>query len=448
MSKTIKVFFFIYLLTFFLSGLIGALHFKQLYNDGAYWALNIVNNSFWHVEGDYFRYITLILQLPAVLSTKIPLALPVTVSLFCLGYFLYPFITLISLSYVHKNETKASYLTLCLLSFILCIVPNWAFGVSIVNESIVVAWILLSYVVIKDNPKVSVIGILSVFLFFSYETAIIFLWLAAYFLYRERKLKIQHISIFLILTLFQFYNVYKNIIPKDAHKHFKTSFPYMFESPLFYLAVGTSILLMVMTILKKKIVDYGVLAIGITLTIFILFHLEKYLPGDYWGFSYFNRVWAIPSSALLLFCGYEFLRRQNFHLRPLHYALMVILTIPGFFFEMNLNRQQSQLHERVQQMIKEKPGCHILSKEEWDKILNGSFVTTWSFAHHSILTNESYKISSILNPIIYDLEGQEIKNHQCSPLNNQIRIKDPYSTYIIPINKRLDFRQVFSKGNH
>lgn len=172
-------------------------------------------------------------------------------------------------------------------------------------------------------------------------------------------------------------------------------------------------------------------------------HILDYRPGDYWGFSYYNRVWAIPTSGLILFAGYELLKSKQYKLSITALVAMLLLSIPSIYYEFNINQQQASLNTRMKKLVKDKPGCHILTKKEWEDLIAGSFIPTWSFAHLSLLYNDTTKITSVLNPQIFDFKWEIIDQDQCHPYQNKIRITDPFTTYTIPINRRLDFSQIF-----
>lgn len=443
MNRALKSYFFLIVIALFINGLIAALNFKQLYNDGAHWALNIINNSSWHAEEAYYRLFTLILQTPAVLSTNLTDQIWIPTTLFCLGYFLYPFIIMTAIFLKYRKNPKFDYFYICAITFFLSIIPNWAFGVSIVNESIALSWLLLFYILATEKPKEIYILLFSLLLCFTYETAIAYLWLAAYILFREKKLNIKHVLIFLVLTALQIWNVLVNILPKDAHKHFKTSLPESIKSPLFWLATGAALILICMIPKTNKVVKGFFLILTSAFTIFVMTHIWDYAPANFLGFSYYNRVWAIPTSGLILFAGYELIKSNQYQLSKTSLIAMLIICIPGIFYEFNINQLQVGLNKRMKQLVKDKPGCHILTKPEWENLLAGSFVPTWSFVQMSMLYNQSIHLTSVLNTIIYDDYGQVIPNQQCTPQKNSIWVTDQYWSYNIPINRRLDFSQIF-----
>src|SRR5690606_37290457 len=109
-----------------------------------------------------------------VMAANLSSSVALTVLLFCLGYLLYPFLTLGAIWGFARKSEKKDFFYIFILTLFVSIVPNWAFGVSIVNESIATAWMLLSYIVFSQRPKLFLVSLFALLLFFTYELAITF----------------------------------------------------------------------------------------------------------------------------------------------------------------------------------------------------------------------------------------------------------------------------------
>lgn len=429
----------------FLSGLWASLHYKQLFNDGAYWALNILNSGEWHLEVDYFRYVTLLIQAPAVLATNISKSVWLTPTLFCMSYFLYPFIVLAGLYQFTKNHPRKDFLHLFILTLFIAIIPNWAFGVSIVNESIVASWILISYIVFSDKPKPLWIFIFSLLIFFNYESGIMLMGLAGYISYREKKLTRFQVATFATLIVLQFLNVYFRILPRGSHKHFKTSLEPAIEGPFFKYAVA-SILLLVLITIAKKFPKWMVLVIASNFAVALTYKVWDLGLHQLWGQSYFDRTWAIPAAGLILFIGYELFRRNDYVLDGMFKIAFAFLMIPALFLELRLNESQVRVNKYLKRVVNYSKGCIVIPQEKQNLYTLDVYIATWSFPHLSILLNNSRKVDTILFFENYDHDRTRVPNDFCTLDHNEfITMRDQHSYYLIPTKENLDFSAIYGK---
>ena len=432
MTKSAVTKYSLYLLLFltFSYGLVSAFHFKQLFNDGAYWAFDIANESTWHIERQYFRFSTLLLQTPAVLAAKFTQSLSTVPLLFSLGYFLYPFLILGTLIYCFRKNAKFDFFYIILLTFFLAIIPNWAFSVSVVNESIVMGWCLSSYIICAEKPRTWIVAIFAAMLLFSYEIGIAFYGLAFYLLWREKKLKSKHLLIFTILGLLQVYNVIVYILPFDNHKFFSNSLPNALRTPLFLLAF-TSILIFIINLFNNAKIKFILFLLAFSIASFASYKILSLSSENLAWQSYDNRTWAIPVAGTLLLLGYETLRKHMFSL-PWHFLLVLfVLSIPSLIVEFKINQSQISFDQSLMKEVELNSGCKTLTPDEWNSLLQGHAVATWSFPHLSLLYNNQLNIQTILFTVIYDGQGTIIPNDSCHLQEGSVLVKDQYRSYKI-----------------
>jgi hypothetical protein len=426
----------------FFSGLVASLHYKQLFNDGAYWATTISTSSFWHIEVEHHRYFTLLLQTPAVIAAKLTQSLGLVPALFCLSYFIYPFIALGLICFYTRKSNKFEYIYILVLNFFVAIIPNWAFGVDIVNESIVLGWCLFTYILTSERPKIYLITIFTILLFFTYESGVILYFVAIYLLYREKKLLPKQVAVFSIFFLLQMTIVLIHAVPHALHSRFLRSLPSGLQSPLFYLAV-VSIIQLFFFMSDKKLMKNVTLIVSAFATSFLAYKIFNMSELDTWVQSTDNRTWAIPISCLILVTGYELLRKNYFKLEWKVLVSTFIILIPAFIYENKINRAQVTFNGRLKNEISTRKGCNILSPDEWKELQKESYVARWSFAHMSLMYNPTLKIKTILNTNQQDYAGTLIANTPCILKKDNIAFKNQNATYYIPTNQRLDMSQIF-----
>jgi hypothetical protein len=387
------------------------------------------------------RYFTLVLQTPAVLAMRLLSSVPLSVTLFCLGYFIYPFIVLGIIWPSFKKSQKEVFFYFLVLTLFISIIPNWTFGVSIVNESVALGWLLISYVLLCNSPKPIALWILSLLLFFTYESAVGFFFLAIYVLFREKKLRLSYIIPFTLLTAIQVYNFIFNLIPYNAHQHFKTSLPMALSGKFFQFALAVAALMALAW--TRKVPTIALLILAGLMSGYMLYYVEISSLNHLLGMSYFDRVWAVPSSLGLLFLGYELCKRYNYSLPPVQILSFLILFLPALFLEAKINFGQILFHSRLKEVLAASPGCNVFSQNQWNEFLRGTYVATWSFPHMSILYNESLTPKSIIFTENVDHSQKIVPNDFCTLKNNKILMSDQYATYIINTGRNIDFNKIY-----
>lgn len=356
-NTLLKILFFV----FFFLAFVSTLFFKQLHFDGAYWALDVLNNQSWHWEKQYYRLSTLVLQTPAVLISK-TIRNPFAITwAFCLGYALYPFLTLV---FLYKlNKEKIGVLVAFFFSFLICIIPSWGFAVSVTSESICLSWVLFFSILVFDKYKILFI-LSSVALLFSYEAGFIFYPLAAFLLYREGKLNVSSLLFLGALTILQFIHLKYFIFPNNDHVHFKNSFLISFRNPYFYSGFLSIIFFGAASFIKdKKIIKYFlIVAISFFLLIFIygIYMNQFYLR----GISYENRIWAIPLSFICVLVFYETLKKQNYNLNFLQVMIILLAGISTMSLEAHAVIGQIRFGKEMDHFIEVRSGCYVLTSGE------------------------------------------------------------------------------------
>jgi hypothetical protein len=433
---------YLVLIICFLLGLSATFHYKQLFNDGAYWAFNIVNNGRWHIEFPYLRFATLLLQTPSVIAASFTSSLKLPTLLFCLGYFLFPFLAFLGLWWKYREHQRSDFLYIPILIFFLSIVPNWLFGVSIVNESIVSSWLLISYIIFTDRPRLKWITLFSLLIFFAYETGVIFLAIATYISVREKKFRSSHLLIYSTLGLIQVLNVLYRILPQNSHKHFSTSLPHGLSGEMFTLAKYAIGLLLFFSFFPR-LIKWLLPLLAASLSGWVIFQIGEKNLHYLFAQTYFDRTWAIPVAACLLLICYENWRRLNFRLHSFHLLTITLLVLPALYLEVRIDRTQVMLHNHLTSEIQNHPGCYVVPQEKFDQFTRGIFIPTWSFPHLTALMNETRNIKSVFFFKIFN-EDVEIPNNFCQLENDRfIIIKDQWARYAIDTWQRLNFTSVY-----
>ncbi len=408
--------------------LYSTFNFAQLFNDGAFWAFNILNNRSWHIEYQYLRYSTLILQTPAVLASKFSDNAHLTTWLFCLGYMIYPFIAL-TMTYFLFLRKKPDFLFVLFGIVMTCITPNWGFSVSIVNESIAIAFLLTAYALSAETPRTIVFLLIGALLLFSYEMGVIFYFSTLYILYREKKLNLKFTIVFLVLTGMQILNGALRILPANGEKHFVTSIQWGLISPFLYINLAFLGLLL----LKKrawKNSDKFYLAATTIFTFTNLYFLFQKPDSFFWGDSYHNRVWAIPMSGLLLMTGYEIFFQSSEKIKMIFIKVGLIISLVPLYQQFRLAKSNAHLNDRLETLIKTHSGCYVLNRSDWQALEADSFISTWSVPFLSSLHNRNINVKTLLFTEIFD-QGAIVSNQFCQVNNDRFYIRDQYAQYEI-----------------
>lgn len=437
-SRALKLQVFL-LLIVLLASAMSAFYLKQLFNDGSFWAFDVVNELRWHIEHQYYRYFTLVLQSPAVMAIKLSGSVKASLILFCLGYALYPFISLLIIWSIYRDSEKREFIFILLATFFITIIPNWAFAVSIVNESVALSWLLLGYVVLSKRPSPFLTFLLTACLFFTYESNFLIYSLAGYLLYREKKLTPAHLFILIAASLAQIHHLIVDLIPNNAHQHFKTSLPIAIRGEFFLFAVGVSVVL-ALAWLQKIPRKFLLLFTGV-MVITVISRVLYQNPGALWGMSYFNRTWAIPAAVGIIFLGYEYLRKNNFRFEREMALALLISYLPALLLEARLDIAQRAYYLKLKSDLVGRPGCQVFSFSDWGRFLDGTYAPTWSLPYQSALFNEERRVKSIRFTEMYDHKKKVfIPNRLCENIEGEYRVTDEYATYRIrPLYLNFDF---------
>lgn len=422
------------LLLLFSLGIIGVYYFLPLHYDGAAWAFDIFHRKNFHFHFGYFRYSTAIPQLPAVVSSFFKNA-HLTNLLTSFGYFIYPFMTLTFLSYCLKNHPRKDLFYLCLLVFFLCFIPSSVFGVAVAGEAIFIFLLLFVFLLIKENVSHYFLFGFSLALFLSYEPSFLFYPLTGYILWREDKLRIPHTAILVLFTIAQLINLAFFIVPDGSHQFFKTSLLNIHRSPFLMLFFSASFYFF------GDIFKRSLFKIFATLLFFIACFLAfNRIPTHIWLQTYHDRIWAVPATFVILFLGYEWLRRYKFHLPPKSLFFFMILIFPLTIHQGFLFFNHIKLTQRIEGQLSLISGCLTLEREVFhDVIGNGSFIAPWTLAYFSLLLQRSSKIHKLLFVENLDLNGQVQTNDFCTVNENSILHRTDFTHLIIPLEGNYDF---------
>ena len=433
------------LICLILLAFLSTFHFQQLFNDGAQWAFEIFNFQSWLRPWGYFRYATMLFQIPAVLSAKLSNSSSLTTWLFCVGYGVMPFLGMGWLIRVAVKKGHA-YLAPVLLSVILlAMMPNWGFAVSLVHESILYGSILYCYILLTEKPRPVVIFLLSLLLLFNYEAGLVFYVLGLYLLWREKK---QQRGLVIILSLAfctQLLILFFIHFPKNSHVHFRSSFLETSQDPSFNLKLILALIPLYCSLFGSKWLRRISLVTTMFLAFFAVTRMVTNSESLLWADAYVDRIWSIPLAFILLLFGYEY-GKKNQRKYPKTLGLMVLfLCAPMMIYQSRLVQSWWALDQRFSSFIKDHPGCVVLNDENWNAIQTESYVPTWSLPQLSVLMGRESKVKTILFTEIKEPDGTILKNDFCGPIPNGFEVKDQHTTYFISAMGHFDFSAIKGK---
>ena len=416
-------------------------YFKQLYNDGAFWAYRVLSSGLWHTDQPYQRYTTKILQTPSVLAVNLGGGVYLATWLFCLGYMIYPFLMLGGFSLSKSGPRKWGVITLFTIVFLLAIVPNWTFSVSVANEAIVFSWPLIFYVVICEKPKVFWLLLLSLPNRFSYEAGFLFYIVALYLLYRERKLNLASLVILSGSFLSLIYHLKFRLVDTNSHVHFFPSLRECLYSPYAYLTiVFLGIFIEFFKSKYLRLVCYAILAMAF---LFLIYVIGQHTKSQFWSYSYFNRVWSIPAAASLIVVGYEYLKRKNWTFSKSALVLFIIVGLFELYFEGMIFHSQKEIATNISGLVKKNDGCVVLSADDWNKFQSDTYIPVWSFSMVSILYGGEYHPRTIIFPEVR-VDGRIVENNFCEIVDDHFHVKDQFSHIYFPAKGNFDYSRTLN----
>lgn len=374
--------------------LVASFYFKQLYRDGAYWAFDLLNQSTLVVDEPFLRYSSFILQAPAFLMSLFNRFDFLTIWLYCVGYFIYPFIALAIIYRLLKKSGKSDAIYLFVASFFLIIVPTWAFSNSVVCEAIVIFWFFYTYVLCSDKPRIRMILLFSVLLLFSYEVGLLFNFLILYILWSEKKLRAPHAAVLIGCAILQVLNLFLRIFPDDSHGYFMASVPVAIQSP-FWGLLGLIILVMMIFSFRPSRFRKTILLILAVAIVGVTSMILSLPVRDFWMHSYANRTLAIPSCCILFFFGYWYFKRNDDQLGTGEMVLLSLSFMAPLYLEIALSLDSTRIQKKLSMVMESRPGCHALSPQDRFDIAGDSHLPTWDLSYLTLILNRSRDIKTI-----------------------------------------------------
>lgn len=435
-----KRFLIFLLLIFIIISLISSLFYIQLYGDGGYWAFDILNNGFWHVEHQFFRYSTLVIQTPAVLFSNIFHNSLLTISVFCISYGMFPILTLL---FLYKRLREKNIFYVYLMIFFTCIIPSWVFAVSVSNESICI-FMLLTYYLGLERKRIVPILLLCIILLFSYESGFLFFILLAIIeLFKTKKsyVLISFLSLcFIILLSFLFFK----IVPSNAHVHFNESIINAFRNPYFYYGVISIFTIAGTFVLSKRKMSSFIYIFFSLLSLYMVFYVYKSGTNILLGNTYDNRIWGIPLACLVYIVGYYLFIIKKYVVNYRQFFILILIVTSYLAFQTKLTFKHVQFYNRMRTLVTEHPGCYVLSEEQMKWLQSDYFVPTWSLGFISLIYNKSMKPTAMFTSLQYDHGHNIIPNNFCELKNDHFEVIDNWATYRIPTNGYINL-DIFKK---
>lgn len=435
-KKKIEVSIYVVVLILFFICLIASFNYKQLQWHGSAWAFEIAKGGQWILDLPFSRFSSMIPQTPAVLGSRLGTSVQFNYWLFCLGYFIYPFLSLGGIYYYLRKHNKTELIFPLILTMFLTIVPTWSFSSSIAPEAIVIYWFIYCYVLTEEAPKVRTLTYLNILLLFSYETGLIFYLLTVYLLWREKKLTKQHLILSVTFITLQLLNLFFVIIPANGHKFYKYAKPTDFANIFIYSTV-VYILTGLMVSARKKLIQVSGILLCLAFVGYGLFELYEMPVKFVWMQSHMNRIWVIPAAFMILCAFYEYWRKSDYKIPAFQLLLILVLAFPGTLLEAKLGVDNARFAKLIEGEIRKYDACHIYSIQEI-KELTDFPVSTWDLPYLSLVYNRSSKIKTLL---FKDFENQTWVGEKviCRVNRRFIFFTDEHTRYFIVFGRNYDF---------
>lgn len=280
----------------FFQGLFSTFIFRQLENDGTRWALALFNNQFFVHDPPQFRYVGFVIQIAPLLAGFVTDNLKSLTWLFCFCCFLFPFVGL-SLTYFINRTEHHAFLLFSLLGF--CLLPNWSFSVSGINEVVVISVFLMLFSQREEKTSRAAYFLFSIISLFTYELMVLVHFVLLVFYIRERKHRSFQFKVSVVSLLLIACNLLFVLFPRHAQTYFLGSLKNFQYSWAFVHFIVLVMMLLIRRWMKARVFFYA----GVCIFVGLL----KYEWSAVLTSGFEDRIWAIPAAIFLL--GY-FIRKK------------------------------------------------------------------------------------------------------------------------------------------
>jgi hypothetical protein len=290
---------------------------RQLYNDGAHWALRLLASGEVIRDSAYDRYFPLIWQLPSRWALHAGLEDPTTlaVNLFCAFTGLHPLLSLACCYWILRRHSRSSFMLFPLLSFAVATQLTIPFAMGVVPDALTVFWPLFLLTLFSDGQALAEslgIFLLSCALACTYETACLFFCgLLVLVVIRQRSLKRWSSADFFHAVLFlsgAAWLLWRSLGPAAGYQG---NFIYSLSRITGEMAIGFVVLAIIQWALYfwKKISEsallFSLLGIAVAALLDFIFHTG----GSTLALAYHARTLAVPFAAIIaVFCFIAFLK--------------------------------------------------------------------------------------------------------------------------------------------
>ncbi len=381
--------------------------------DGVQWLFHIIDDKEFIGVHPSLRYSTWIPQAPLVLLGHLlpfDTLIKIAIETFILCYNLLTPLALI-FSWVLLPKKYKYLIAFPIITEIAILTFTKVFIVGVSYEAATMLWPFLFLIKFNANRKF----FLPIYLFcllyfaFSYEIiVIIFLICAVYFMYLRKDFTLKQRLLYsllslgaslIILAIFVF-----SILP-DQRGHIDGFFSSImlsdFKQIIYSLGQPTlfiSILLFGTSRLKKR----GIILLSIILSSFFMYALvgSNQITTGYYIF----RTLVIPIT-LIVFIA-VLLLNDSFHKSRIPFSILISLLIPYLYYNIEANINTITINKIfANRLSKSKPGCNLLSKEEYEKFYQDRGISDWSLPYYSVIIQKKVTIDRF-----FGVKG----NHQCS----------------------------------
>ena len=404
---------------FALMCLVSVYYHKQIYTDGAIWFISVVNHHQLAIDPPYVRYSSALIQLPTLLWSYLHGGHTSALYIFCFSYLVYPFLALWGMrSWLRKND-RLDLMAPLVQSFLLTIVPTWTFTNGVAPEAIVLSWFLLLYVWVTVQPKAWLVLLLGAFLLFSYESGFVYYLAAGWILARRKQLTFKMALVLGVLTAAQLSNLWWNILPANAHAHFRGSFWQSFNNLAFVLVLAFMLHSVLTTFKNTRLRFATTIVFGICcLWVGYSYGQESY--ENLWAMTYFSRVWCVPLSGLLFMLAFELQNKRDPLGIKLQGIALLLVFIPVLVLEGLFIHNSRQMKNKITSLTQTYDGCVSLDFNKHPPLYASSLRPNWTLPFISLALNVEN-----IKTVLYHREGQGV-HMGCNYESGGLRIFDYY----------------------
>lgn len=422
---------------------------RPLLSDGYNFLYWIIHQDGWGLDGRFYRWIGVVLQLPSIIISHYLTFIPdwnnwLTI-FYCIGYAFHPQVSWLLCFLISRKYGRTEYMLFPLLSYALitaAVMPS----PSTTPETISVFWPLFFFVAfgkLKGFWELTWVFVLSLLLAFCYETSILFFFVnIAILVFRMRKENILSSSSsrrigWLLAFLFQafgvlwmLYRLYAS--PLSSFVSGGLGMDSMNGGYRFFTVAGTFSLIAML--LRPRLTTAliamasSLLALYVGLVVF-RFQSEA---GFLFASAMIDRTRSVPLICIIALMAYRHYAKKLSLPRHLHYFCFFCLSV-ALVYSSFLNYSFHRIMNISSQFAKNNPGCNVMSLQDFDENFFGAGLGDWWFPLATSKPDRTLQPSSMF------IVEAELTGESCI-VRNGFFGREEYM--IFPIQGRIDFSQI------